>query len=187
MIDPDYAPIQSLFPRLIAAYGRQTAFAQFPNVPYGARVHIQPRLPGKPVQIMPPSPHRQGRRGYESATLKGSTFKRLGTIAGLLSCYWIWLAATFLVEPRGNVATWFALVLPVLAGLIAAMIASRSNENDTWDLVDSALMPMLLAHALKFALMVETDRDIVLSLPTSMVAGLAGVTAARLVISLSRK
>ena len=46
MIDPDYIPSR---------------------VPYASPLpsRIQPRLPGKPVQIMPPSPQRQGRRGYD--------------------------------------------------------------------------------------------------------------------------
>ena len=45
MIDPDYIS---------------------PRVPYASPLPLKPRLPGKPVQIMPPSPQRQGRRGYQA-------------------------------------------------------------------------------------------------------------------------
>lgn len=52
MIDPDYNP------RRLASL-----------IPYASPLptcsHLQPRLPGKPVQTMPPSPHRQGRRGNQ--------------------------------------------------------------------------------------------------------------------------
>ena len=52
MIDPDYNPrrLASLIP-----------YAS----PLPACSHLQPRLPGKPVQTMPPSPYRQGRRGNQ--------------------------------------------------------------------------------------------------------------------------
>ncbi len=48
MIDPDYIPARP--------------------VPYASPLPSanKPRLPGKPVQNMPPSPQRQGRRGYDT-------------------------------------------------------------------------------------------------------------------------
>jgi len=51
MIDPDYIPTR---------------------VPYASPLPqaLKPRLPGKPVQNMPPRPQRQGRRGYDSARPK---------------------------------------------------------------------------------------------------------------------
>lgn len=96
MIDPDYTPMR---------------------VPYASPLPAQvnmPRLPGKPVQIMPPGPHRQGRRGYELPVISDEEMDGPLIVISLL---------LFGLCAIGGLLTWGLglLLTPLLAALFAGL------------------------------------------------------------------
>lgn len=103
MIDPDYT--RPLEPRRTQ---RPTPYAS----PLPAQRTITARLPGKPVQNMPPSPHRQGRRGGEVPVIRDEEMN--GPLVMMSLCL-------FGVCTIGGLLTWgLGLIFaPLLSALFA--------------------------------------------------------------------
>lgn len=147
MIDPDY-----IHPFALCNKPRRVPYASpLPQV-------LKPRLPEKPVQIMPPSPHRQGRRGYELPPVCRELFWREWWRTTSSAAVVFWLLA---VTTQGVALLIVPVLLPILVGNGVVRVQREAKMSCMHAMVFAievvAALGLLAYVALRVAFGRETD------------------------------
>jgi len=145
MIDPDYIRPFALCnkPRRVPYASplpnrKALPFSSFENrgqSPLGTGP--MPRLPGKPVQNMPPSPHRQGRRGYVYPPVSDGLFWREWWLTSASAGFLLILLAA---ATKGVGLVLAPLVVPIVVGNGVCRIQRLARMSGSYALAFAVLV-----------------------------------------------
>lgn len=141
MIDPDY-----IRPFALCNKPRRVPYASpLPSRQSGTQLRQgcvgqavpQPRLPGKPVQNMPPSPHRQGRRGNVYPPVSDGLFWREWWLTSASAGFLLILLAA---ATKGVGLILAPLVVPIVVGNGVCRIQRLARMSGSYALAFAVLV-----------------------------------------------